>query len=249
MQNIKKGRPEETVDLQHFLRALWRRLWAIVLATVIFAGGTYLYSRAAITPVYRSGFTTYVNNKMEIDNMGSTTVSDLNASYALAYTYESIITSRSVTMEALDLCRRKGAYPDGASIYYSISTSVAEKAPVISVFVETPDAEFARDLAEAIAKVAPKHVERVVEGSSMRIIDEPTLPTAPSSPNYAQNALFGACVGLLVSCLGVIALEFYLDKVQSSVDLEKRYDISVLGTIPNIDQSRRSLSYKAGSGR
>ena len=247
MPNMKKSGTEETVDLRHFFRALWRRLWAIVLASIIFAGGTYLYSRATITPVYRSGFTTYVNNKMEIDSMGSTTVSDLNASYALAYTYESIITSRSVTMEALELCKRNGTYPDGKSVSYRISTSVAEKAPIISVYVETPDAEFARDLAEAIAQVAPKHVERVVEGSSMRIIDEPTLPKNPSAPNNKQSALLGALVGFVLSCAGVIVLEFCLDKVQGTEDLEKRYDISVLGTIPNMDRSKRSVKHKVGS--
>ncbi len=250
MQQMKRHRPEETINLLHFLRALWRRMWVVVLVTVMFAGGTYLYSCTALTPVYRSGFTSYVNNKMEIDSMGSTTVSDLNTSYALAYTYESIITSRSVITEAVDLCRRNGTYPAEEQISYSISTSVAERAPVISVFVETPDAEFARDLAKAIAQVAPKHVERVVEGSSMRIIDEPMLQKTPSAPDHLQNVLFGASVGLLVSCLGVVALEFYLDKVQNSEDLEKRYEIPVLGSIPDIERVKKTGNrVKVNGGR
>ena len=248
-QYKKKQAQEEKVDLWRYAKALYKRIWLIALVTVVFAVGAFAYSCTMITPVYRSGFLTYVNNKMEISTGGNTTVSDLNASYALAYTYESIITSRSVVTEAVDLCKRNGTYPAGGGVSYRISTSVAEKAPIISVYVETPDADFARDLAVAIAKVAPKHVERVVEGSSMRIIDEPTLPRNPSAPNNIHNGLIGALVGLVLACLAVIALEFYLDKVQSTEDLEKRYDIPALGTIPDMDQSRRSSGRRIVSGR
>jgi capsular polysaccharide biosynthesis protein len=151
--------------------------------------------------------------------------------------------------EAVDLCKRNGTYPAGDGVSYRVSTSVAEKAPIISVYVETPNADFARDLAVAIAKVAPKHVERVVEGSSMRIVDEPMLPQNPSAPNNKQNALLGALVGFVLSCTGIIVLEFCLDKVQSTEDLEKRYDISVLGSIPDMDQSVRGAARKISVGR
>ena len=250
-QYTKKSGAEETVDLWHFVRALWKRAWLIALATVIAAAGTFIYSKTMVQPTYRSGFTTYVNNKLEIDNMGSTSVSDLNASYALAYTYESIIISRSVIDDAVELCKVNGTYPTGEKVTYKVSTSVAEKAPVISVYVEAPDPVFAHDLAVAIAQVAPRHVERVVEGSSMRIIDEATLPGAPSSPNNTRNAILGALIGLVLSCLAVIALEFYLDKVQSPDDLEKRYDIPVLGTIPDFEQATKIASRRSGarSGR
>ena len=249
-EQYKKNQTQETqIDLWQYAKALYKRIWLIILASVVFAVGAFVYSCTMITPVYRSGFLTYVNNKMEISTGGNTTVSDLNASYALAYTYESIITSRSVVTEAVDLCKRNGTYPAGESVSYQISTSVAEKAPIISVYVETPDADFARDLAVAIAKVAPKHVERVVEGSSMRIVDEPMLPQNPSAPNNKQNALLGALVGFVLSCTGIIVLEFCLDKVQSTEDLEKRYDLSVLGSIPDMDQSVRGAARKISVGR
>jgi capsular polysaccharide biosynthesis protein len=252
MQNERytnKQGNERQVDLWHFFRALYKRAWLIVLATVMFAVGTFVVSSTLITPVYRSGFITYVNNKLEISNNGNTTVSDLNASYALAYTYESIITSRSVITEAVALCKENGTYPTGSHVNYTVSTAVEEKAPIISVYVEAPDADFARDLATAIAQVAPKHVERVVEGSSMRIVDEPIRPNSPSAPNNLQNALAGAVLGFLLACLAVIALEFYLDKVQSTEDLERRYDIPALGTIPDMDQAKRSSGRKVSVGR
>ena len=248
-QYTKKQAHDEQVDVWRYVRALWKRVWILILATVIFALGTFVCSATLVKPMYRSGFITYVNNKLEISSGGNTTVSDLNASYALAYTYESIITSRSVITEAVALCKKNGTYPTGDYVNYQISTAVEEKAPIISVYVETPDADFAMDLATAIAQVAPKHVERVVEGSSMRIIDEPIRPNGPSAPNNLQNALIGAAVGFLATCLAVIALEFCLDKVQSTEDLEKRYDIPALGTIPDMDQTKRSSGRKVSVGR
>ncbi len=246
-QYTKKQNREEQVDIWRYAKALWRQAWIVLLSTVLIATGAFIYSRTMITPTYRSGFTTYVNNKMEIDNMGSTTVSDLNASYALAYTYESIITSRSVITEAVALCKENGTYPLRGNVAYKVSTSVAEKAPVISVYVEAPNPEFARDLAVAIAQVAPNHVERVVEGSSMRIIDDATLPKSPSAPSDSRNALLGGLIGFVLSCLVLIGLEFFLDKVQGTEDLEKRYDVPVLGTIPNMDQARKAAGRRANT--
>lgn len=239
-QYMKQDTQQERVDIWQYAKALWKMGWLIAVVAVIFAVGTFVCSATMVTPVYRSGFITYVNNKMEISTGGNTTVSDLNASYALAYTYESIITSRSVITEAVALCKKNGTYPNEDHASYKVSTTVAEKAPIISVYVEAPDPEFARDLAVAIAQCAPKHVERVVEGSSMRIVDEPILPLSPSAPNNLQNALLGGLVGMILACIAVIAMEFYLDKVQSAEDLEKRYDIPVLGTTPNMDQAKRS---------
>lgn len=249
---MKKQRPEETVDLGHFARALWRRMWVIVLATALCGIGTFFVSKTMINPTYQSSFTTYVNNKMEIDSMGSTSVSDLNASYGLAYVYQEIITSRSVVEEAVDYCKRNGTYPQRQNVYYSITAEVADKAPVITVYVEADDPEFALVLANAITQVAPGHVERVVEGSSMHIIDKAKRAAAPSSPDNGQNALLGAAIGMMVACLSLIALEFYMDKVQGAEDLERRYEIPVLGVIPNIERAYKAMKRKnpyEGGGR
>lgn len=248
-QYIKKQHFEENVDLWRYAKALYKRIWAIILATVVFATGTFLFSATIITPTYRSGFITYVNNKLELSTGGNTTVSDLNASYALAYTYESIITSRSVIEDAVAICRRNGTYPEGENVSYKVSTSVAEKAPVISVYVEAADAVFAYDLAVAIAQAAPNHVERVVEGSSMRIIDEATLPGKPSGPNNLRNAAMGGLIGAVLACAVVIMLEFLMDKVQSVDDLEKRYDVPVLGAIPDINHAKKQAARKSGMGK
>ena len=107
-QYMKKQNFEETVDLWRYAKALYKRIWVIILATVMVATGTFAFSATMITPTYRSGFITYVNNKLELSTGGNTTVSDLNASYALAYVYESVITSRSVVTDAVDLCKRNG---------------------------------------------------------------------------------------------------------------------------------------------
>lgn len=248
-QYIKKQHFEENVDLWRYAKALYKRIWVIILATVVVATGAFVFSATMLTPTYRSGFITYVNNKMELSTGGNTTVSDLNASYALAYTYESIITSRSVIEDAVAICRRNGTYPEGENVSYKVSTSVAEKAPVISVYVEAADAVFAYDLAVAIAQAAPNHVERVVEGSSMRIIDEATLPGKPSAPNNLRNAAMGGLIGAVLACAVVIMLEFLMDKVQSVDDLEKRYDVPVLGAIPDINHAKKQAARKSGMGK
>lgn len=243
MQVTQMKETEKEVDVMRFVWALLRRWWVIALVTAVFGACAFLYSSAMLTPKYSTGFSTYVNNKLEMDGIGSTSVSDLNASRGLAYVYQSVITSRSVISQAVESCKRQGVYPADGDAKFSISASLTENAPIIHVQVEATDPAFAFALANAIAASAPAQVERVVEGSSMRIIDAATMPTTNSYPNNTRNALLGAIIGLALSCTAVIALELVFDKAQGEADLEKRYGVTVLGVIPDFVLAEKNAGY------
>lgn len=256
MQVMQTNETERNVDALHFVSALLRRWWIIVLVTVVFAVCAFIYSAVMLTPMYSTSFSTYVNNKLEMDGIGSTSVSDLNASRGLAYVYQSVITSRSVISQAVDSCKQQGVFPVDGDAGFSVSASLTENAPIIHVYVEATDPAFAFALANAIAASAPAQVERVVEGSSMRIIDAATMPTTNSSPNNTRNTLLGAIIGLILSCAVVVALELVFDKAQGEADLEKRYGVTVLGVIPDLVQADKNAgnygiygSYNVGGQR
>ena len=53
---------EIEIDLIALAKALWHRLWAIILAAVVIGGATFSYARFYITPMYRAEALMYVNN-------------------------------------------------------------------------------------------------------------------------------------------------------------------------------------------
>lgn len=235
---------EGTVDLFALLQMLLKRSWIIAAATAVGCILALLYSVTMITPTYRSGFTTYINNRNTTQSTGSTSVSDLSASMGLAYVYAEVIVARPVLTEAAQKYGMK--YEQVAGM---IETAVSENAPVISLYVEATDPILAANLAQAIADIAPAHVKEVVEGTSMKIIEPPIVATAPYAPNHTRNALIGALVGLLLSAATVIVIEMIHDKVEKPEELEERYQITVLGSIPDMLAAEKHDSRYGGYGK
>lgn len=249
MQEQKKNESEGfTIDLNRVIQALLKRAWVIVVATVVFGLAAWIYSAKMLTPMYQSSFTAYVNNKQSATS-NSTTTSDLNASIALAYVYGEVIQSRTVLMEAAEKCGINYGY---GALAGKVSVSIGEVTAIISVYVTDPDPEVAMALAAAIADVAPAHVARVVDNSSMRIVDEPIKPTAPYSPNNTKNAVVGALIGALLAIALVVFLEILSDCVQSAEELERRYGVIAIGVIPDVEQAEKAHSnygYARAGGR
>ena len=236
-QNNIQQPEERDIDIFRLLQIVWKRAWLIVLVTAIFCVGAYVYSALFITPTYRSDFTAYVDNRATMaDSNGMTTTTDLNAGIYLSYLYEEIIVSRSVLNDAAAQCGLNYGYKTLKSM---VTTSTANQTALITVSVVAKDPQEAQNLAAAIAKVAPGHVARMKEGSSMRILDEPVLPTGKNAPSNTKNAMMGAVIGFVIITVLVLVMDLVNDIVRDSEELERRYNVVVVGNIPDLAASDR----------
>ena len=240
MQNNQKNNVaymERSIDIMRLLRVLLKRVWVILLVAVLCAVMVFGYAKLFIAPVYRSSFTAYVNNRMTTtEGQTNMTSSDISASRNLTYLYQEIIRSRSVLMDAAAACGLKESYK---TLSENVTTSVSSNAAIISVYVSAETPEAAERLATAIAVAAPEHVARIVDGSSMRIVDNPVTPQKPYAPNAQRYALIGFFVTLLAGCVCVILFDVIVDKVASATEMEERYNIAVIGEIPDMQQAEK----------
>jgi len=232
---------ERGIEIFRLLRVLWKWKFIILAITVLAGIAGHLYSEAFITPVYRSSFTAYINNRMvNPEGTQNTTNSDLTASKSLAYVYQDIITSRSVLNDAAARCGLDYSY---GMLSDMVSTSIANNTAMVTVYVRAEDPAIATQLAAAIANTAPAHVARVVDGSSMRVLDDPVQPTVPYSPDSMRNASMCALTALAISAVAVILLDLAIDKVYSVKEMEERYGIVVVGFIPDLTQAEKYQKY------
>lgn len=245
----KKVQEDSGIDLWRLVEVFLKRLWLIALVAVIVGAASFLYTKTCVTPLYRTDFSAYVNNRVATEDKDSTNTGDLNASIGLMYLYNEIIASRAVLTDAAKLCGLDYSY---GTLSGMVSTQMPEKAALIRVYVTAADPEVAVRLAAAIAEVAPDHVARVVEGSSMQIVDDPVRPTSPFSPSAVRNAVLAALIGAVLAYALFVLLELINDIVQGSDDLESRYDMVVVGKIPDMAQLEKSDRYgykKYGYGK
>lgn len=231
----KNSAKERTVDLARLVQVLWKRVWLLILVTVLVGAAAFAGSKLFGTPRYSSNFTAYVNNRQStMEGQTITNSGDITASRNLTYLYEEIIVSRSVLIDAAEACQLKVSYKQLRSM---VETTVSEMAAIITVTVEAEDPQVAQQLATAIADAAPVHVERIVDGSSMRIVDAPVLPTAPVASGSVRTAILAAAVAFAVCAIIVILLDMVRDHVQTARELEERHGLTVVGVIPDMMQA------------
>lgn len=237
---MKQNKKANTIDLVQLARALWYRAWLIVIAALLFGSIAYIGTRLLITPTYQASFTAYVNNSNDQGNKTTLENSDVTAARSLVSTYSAILTSPPVLENA---AAEAGIDCTYEQLVDMVSTSIVGDTEIIQVNVTMDDPAVAVAVATAMANNAPEYVARIVEGSSMQVIAEPKLPTSIYGPSYIGNMAKGFLLGAILAAAVIVLLELIDDRVKSEEDLERRYGIAVMGTIPDLAAARKYGTY------
>lgn len=230
-QQIMQKENETEIDLLRIGRMLLKYAWLIVAVAMVFGVAAYVYSACFIAPTYRAGFTAYANSQVGTGEISDISTSHLNASIGLAKVCSKIVTSRSVLLDAAQIGGYNMSY---GQLRSKVSISVSSDTAIISIYVSDTDPVRATRLAEGIAEAAPYHIERVVDGGSLRVLDAPIQPQNRYSPSYSRNAVLGAVIGAILTVIVLVINELVNDKVQNPQELESRYQITVIGNIPDM---------------
>lgn len=228
----RSARPEETeIDLMVLFKALKKHIALIIIVALIFGAASYFGTLMFVRPTYRTSFRVYVNNSQQSgEEKTYISSSDVSASRSLAGTYGEIIKGRSVLTQAADSIGLDGSYSE-LSKMVEISTSTTSE--IITVYVTARSKETALEYAQSIAEVAERQIASIVDGSSMRVIDEAYLPGSRYAPSYSKNAVIGAILGGILICGIIVIKELMDDRVKAEDSLEESFGIVVLGSVPN----------------
>lgn len=227
------------------LKTLLSRVWLMVVVGLVIGGTVFGVTKLTIKPVYRCGFTAYVNNQHSQASKDMLTNSDLIAAQQLVKTFSYIIRSNSVLQASLKSIDSDISYQQLSKM---VTTQIRDETELITVYVENEDPKLAYELANAIAKTAPAYVSEIVEGSSMKIVDYPEYTDKRYKPNYIRFAIIGFLVGVLLIAVIVTIRFFKDDTIKNENDLEMRFALPVLGVIPDINQINKDTGTYYNSG-
>lgn len=221
---------EDYIDIMQMLNALWKKLWIIVLSTVV-GGAVFLsFTIFFITPLYESSAMLYVNNS-SLD-VGSTKIdlSDLNASKGLVDTYSVILNSRGTLEQVIELTGVDYSYE---TLKGMISTQTVNETEVFQVTVTSTDPNEAELIANTIVKVLPKRIDTIMDGSAVKIVDYAIVPETRVSPSYQSNALKGALLGAVICCAVIVIKELLDTTIHDEDYLLNHYpNVPLLTVVP-----------------
>ncbi len=225
---------DDEIDLLLLFKAIWHRLWAVILAIIVVGAAGFSYAKFLITPKYQANALFYVNNSNL--SVGSTSISlqDLSAAQNLVDTYIVILTSRT-TLNAILL--DTGVDYTYEELKEMVSANAVNDTEVFSVNVVSDDPEEAEKIANSIAKLLPEKISNIVEGSNVKIVDYAVVPQGKISPSVTKYTAIGMALGMLISCAVIAVITLMDTKIHDEDYLLQTYDLPVLAVIPDFEKA------------
>lgn len=237
-EESEKMEKEMEISLVEIITILWRKAWLIVLCMVLGGALGFGVSYYAIEPTYTSRISMYVNNNTDrLDSQLN--INDINASQKLVATYIEILKSDVVLDKVI---AEMGLPYSSDALRGMITANALNSTEILQVKVTSTDPEEAAAIANTLAKLAPPEIIRVVQAGGVQLIDEAVVNTRPVAPNIQLNSIIGVLLGAVISALGVLVAAMLDTRVKSEEDLQKQYEIPVLGVIPDILEAMKTQS-------
>ena len=241
MNTKETVRDDLEINLLELLGVILRRAWLIILCMAILAAGTLAGTKMFVTPLYQSSVLFYVNNGQSQESKISN--ADIIAAQSLVETYLVVLKYGTTLDEVIEKTKLDCTREELAK---KISSSSVNDTEIFQITVTDPDPEQAVKIAKTISKVLPGKVADVIDGSSVRIVREASVPTDPSSPNLKKNAVLGAIAGFLISVVYVVLRYLLDDKIRdASRYLKDTYPYPILTAIPDLTSRSTGYYYRA----
>lgn len=230
------------IDILRLVKAVWQKIWAVILAAVIFGCATLGLTYLFVEPTYEARTLLYVNNSsFSVGNTSfNISTSSLSAAQELVNTYIVILKARTSLNEIIEYAELDRSYIE---LQDMISAAPVNSTEIFEVVVTSTDPAESERIANAIATLLPKRIAEIVDGSSVRVVDYAIVPTSRSGPSYAKNAFIGMIIGILISVAIIVIRELFDVFVREEQYLSQTYPYPILAAIPNMRNSKSNSYY------
>ena len=219
---------EETIDLRELLATIKKRFWIVILTTVIAVGISVVMTNRTKVQFYQAK-TTMIVNVEKNENQAMLTSDQISAGQKLAVLYGEIIKSRSVLQPVIEKLNLEMTPQQLAGM---ISVSQVNDTHIMNLSVTDTDPDRAREIANTIPGVFTEEVKRTLKANGVEVLD-PSLGGYPIVSNSSNKVAIAGVLGVMIGLFIIFLIEFLDNKVKTPQDMEKYFNIPVLGVIPN----------------
>lgn len=262
MVNNNQNPQDDVIDIGLILLKLcnFKTIRNIILAAVLCAVCAYGYSSFLIDDMFTSDVNLYVNNNSVSTGTGKIESNDITASQKIVESCIVILGDDIVmdeigqrlisdfSAEEISRAFNIGESIDGnisisnSQIKSTISLSGINETEVLNVSVTTKSPQISLAICNYMVDIAPKMVNRVIDGGRIEAVGEPRLPLAKSYPDNRKNALMGGFLGGAV-VLGIYVILILIDnKITNTEEFNNRSDYPVLAEIPLYESNEKNIN-------
>ena len=232
-EEIMEENREISIDLRKVFSMLKKKAVFIIVISLIGAVLAGCITNFFIEPKYTANIKMHVYSSSDnrLASSSSITSSEIEASKQLVNTYLVVVNSDTFAQKVAAQLDNK-VTPE--EIQAMMTSSQIEETLAFQVNVTSTDKQLATDVANAIANTCPDEIVRILKVGGVEVIDYASVPDSPSSPNLQKNILIGLLFSFAVSFVFFFIKELFDTSITDEKDLEREFDIPILGTIPRL---------------
>ena len=244
MQNENRDENEIQINIVEIISMLLKRVWLIVICAAIVGTAMYFYSTYRIEPVYATSLKLIVNTPSNNSDTNQDSYTPVNTSNKIINNYIQVLdTADFYGRLSQEVDERYTA--DELKEMISISQQ-QDTTAIIRVTVRGHNASDIYKIAVAFSKKCADDYDTYIKEGAVKVLEEPIEPTEPVAPNVQKYTIISAIIAAIV-CSFIIILMYCLDnRIKSAQELGDRYDIPVLGEIPDILGNYKGAKYSYG---
>ena len=226
------------LDILKLAKYFVSKAWLLILVAVLTAALTFGYTALFVTPEYQSVSKIYVNNNgVSLGESGQPiSGSNISAAQSLVNTYIEILYARStleLVIDEADLKDAAGNRMNYMDLKEMVEAGSLNGTEIFQIVVTDTDPERAMVIANTITRVLPMRISAVVDGSSMRVVDEAQMGKQ-TGPRYVLNTILGFLVGFVVMAVIELVLLLNDNYIHDEEYLLENYRIPLLAIIPDL---------------
>ncbi len=228
----------EYIDLKLYFTKLLRNWVVIVLCCIIGVVSAFIYSEFFATPYYSSRIKIGVYNSdwtSEQANSG-----DIDTSLKLVKNCMVVLKDDIMAESIIEVVESEtGEKYSVSQIKRALSYSQVDETQWIEVVARTTDPALSVLLCNAVAAKAPSIITDSVANIQIKNLGVAKQNNVPVSPNTTKNMMLGFVVAFVLVCFVMFVFMVFDNTVSGEDKIKQRYNLSVLGVVPNMGNTNR----------
>lgn len=232
-------------NVQKILTLLLKKWKTLIIFALIGTFIAYFFTANFTTLTYASSveFLAYaVDKDQEFSDSSSSqqqvsNTSKMNYAMKMMATYIELFKTNEFNQKVADeLNDNLNTNYSAAMIKNSTSIESVEDTALFKMTVTTTDADLSYQIAHQLEKTVPEVMKTTNNGLVNASVEDTALKaTSSQSLGYVKKCLVGFLAGLILAAAYFILRDLIDVRIKTSEELTERYDIPVLGTIPEFE--------------
>lgn len=237
---------EYVLSLGELLQVMWRRLWVIVLTSLVISAMAVGYSVFVQTPEYQAS--TRILIGQEPIGEGAGLGGEVQGLQDVTLTMAEAVSTRSVVEEAIE---QENIPISSGEVLASLNSEQTPDTQFVEVSYTDADPERAQQVLSALGSVFSERVSEVSPGAApvtATVWDEAVVSQEPVSPDPVRNGALALVLGAILGVGLAFLVEHLDDSWKSPEEVERISGVPTFGIIPEFKAANSREKGSSGRG-